>query len=171
MIRIEKATPDDAKSLAKLGSIAWVEAHGRSASPKDIESYVKRKYTEAAIFDELKKPTNQYHLIYWNDQLAGFSNIILNAPDPNVAAPNAAELDRLYLLREFYDRKLGLALLQFNIDLAKKHEQVGLWLYVWKGNDRALAFYSKAGFKIIGSHDFQISDSHSNPNHQMYLAL
>jgi ribosomal protein S18 acetylase RimI-like enzyme len=78
-----------------------------------------------------------------------------------------AKLERLYLLKEFYDKKLGNALFQFNCDLAKQHSQKGIWLFVWTGNHRAIRFYDKAGFKIIGSHNFKISEDHSNPNHQM----
>jgi ribosomal protein S18 acetylase RimI-like enzyme len=171
MTRIVKATTEDANLLANIGRTSWVEAHGRSASADHIDYYVAKKYTEGAILEELKKTSNWYSLIYSDERPAGYSNIIFNATDPNITAPHVAELDRLYLLREFYDRKLGWELLQFNIELAKKNAQNGIWLYVWKGNERAIAFYSKAGFNIVGSHDFQISDSHSNPNHQMLLML
>jgi ribosomal protein S18 acetylase RimI-like enzyme len=44
-----------------------------------------------------------------------------------------------------------------------------MWLYTWTGNERAVSFYLKAGFKIIGSHNFKISATHSNPNHRMLL--
>jgi ribosomal protein S18 acetylase RimI-like enzyme len=171
MTLIVKATTTHAQLLAQIGETSWVEAHGGSAPAEDIENYVSRQYTEGVILTELQNPVNLYHLIYYDDRPAGYSNIKLNAPNPNIAAQNVAELDRLYLLREFYNRKLGLELLQFNIELAKLNAQVGIWLYVWKGNDRALAFYQRAGFKITGSHDFKISDSHFNPNHEMFLML
>ena len=51
---------------------------------------------------------------------------------------------------------------------ARKNNQAGLWLYVWTGNDRAIAFYKKKGFKIIADTEFKISPTHSNPNYWMY---
>ena len=53
--------------------------------------------------------------------------------------------------------------------LSKKKQQKGIWLAVWVENKRAIKFYQKAGFKIVGKYDFQISKTHSNPNHIMYL--
>jgi len=44
-----------------------------------------------------------------------------------------------------------------------------MWLFVWIENIRAINFYLKTGFKIIGSHNFNITTTHSNPNHQMYI--
>ena len=44
-----------------------------------------------------------------------------------------------------------------------------MWLFVWKENHRAINFYNKAGFKIFGSHDFKLSETHANPNHVMFL--
>ena len=81
------------------------------------------------------------------------------------------KLDRLYLLPEFFDKKLGIELLKHNIELAKKNQQKGIWLFTWIGNARAVNFYNKVGFKIIGSHQFKVSENHSNENYQMYLQL
>lgn len=78
-------------------------------------------------------------------------------------------MDRLYLLQEFYDLKLGLKLLEFNIAISKKANQLGMWLYTWAENKRAVSFCLKTGFDIIGKADFKISATHSNPNYLMYL--
>ena len=63
----------------------------------------------------------------------------------------------------------GAELMKFNINLSIQNNQAGMWLYVWTGNKRAVKFYTKHGFKIIGHFDFKLTDSHSNPNHLMYL--
>ena len=68
-----------------------------------------------------------------------------------------------------HQRKLGYQLFDFNVNLSKEHNQNGMWLFVWIENKRAVSFYEKTGFKIIGSHDFFLSKTHSNPNHQMLL--
>jgi len=80
-----------------------------------------------------------------------------------------AKLERIYLLEEFYDLKLGMKLLQFNIKLSKNNQQEGMWLYTWIDNLRAIRFYEKNGFVIAGSHDFRITETLSNPNYLMVL--
>ena len=81
---------------------------------------------------------------------------------------NITKLERIYLLKEFY---LGAELFEYNVRLAKENNQKGMWLFVWVENERAVNFYKKNGFVIIGSHDFKISETHSNPNHQMFLGF
>ena len=73
------------------------------------------------------------------------------------------------MLKEFYGLQLGLELFEFNLNLSKQQDQEGMWLFVWKENQRALSFYKKNKFRIIGSHDFKLSETHANPNHLMFL--
>ena len=61
----------------------------------------------------------------------GFSKIILNAKHPNIVTENVTKLDRIYLLKEFYGLKIGLELLNFNIELSRNNNQSGIWLYTW----------------------------------------
>lgn len=169
MSHIIKANTKDAALLSELAELTFRESHGHSAGAKDIDTYVKEKYTTGIFRNELGSEKNNYYFIYHNDQPAGYSNIIFNAPFPGSEYTNIAKLDRIYLLKEFYGVYLGTELFDFNIDLAKQHGQTAVWLYAWKENKRAVHFYTKKGFVIVGSYDFIISPSHSNPNHQMLL--
>lgn len=169
MVTIEKATTDNSALLADIGRITFIQSHGHSAPAADIDAYVTAKYTPTILQQELSDPGNIYHILYHGQQAAGYSKIILNSPHPDIPEPNITKLERIYLLKEFYQLKLGYQLLRFNIDLSKKNNQAGMWLYVWKENHRAVNFYIKAGFQIIGSYDFKLSETHSNPNHRMLL--
>lgn len=169
MVEIRKATVNDATLLAEIGKKSFIESHGRSASEADINSYVNEKYTVQVFVEELSNPENNYHIIFYNEIPAGYSKIIFNVGHKNFEPTNLTKLERLYLLKEFYHLKLGYQLLNFNINLSKQNKQHGMWLFVWKENLQAVNFYLKAGFKITGSHDFKISETHSNPNHQMLL--
>ena len=171
MISIVKATRDDYRLLSEIAKITFIESHGHSAKSEDINFYISQKYQESIFEEELLNNENIYHLIYHNNVVAGFSNIILNSPYPGSKNQHIAKLERLYLLRNFYGLNLGLQLFEFNIIIARQNNQTGIWLYVWKENRRAINFYQKVGFTIIGSHEFKISDAHSNPNHQMFLKL
>ncbi|MDZ4712159.1 MAG: GNAT family N-acetyltransferase [bacterium] len=169
MTSIIRAGEKDISLLADIGRLSFIESHGSSAAAEDIDEYVNNNYTYDAFIHELSNPEKIYHVIYYEDRPAGYSEIVFNDPHPDSKQKNVAKLNRLYMLKEFYSMKLGYELFRFNVDLSKKNEQSGMWLYVWKENHRAVDFYEKAGFKIIGSHNFRISDKHSNPNHRMLL--
>jgi ribosomal protein S18 acetylase RimI-like enzyme len=169
MVSITKATEKDAALLSELAKITFIQSHGHSAGKEDLDSYMTEKYREDIFKQELSDPLNIYHLLYYNAQPAGFSKIIFDEPYAESIVKNITKLERIYLLKEFYDLKLGKELFDFNAALAKKNNQAGIWLFVWKENERAFKFYKKNGFKIIGSYDFKISERHSNPNYQMVL--
>jgi ribosomal protein S18 acetylase RimI-like enzyme len=170
VISIVKARKKDFQVLTDIGKQSFIESHGSSALAEDIDSYVSKNYINDAFIKELSNPKNIYYIIYYGKQAAGYSKIIFNTPHPNIPIENVTKLERLYLLKEFYDLKLGPELFNFNLEFSKQNNQAGMWLFVWTENHRAINFYKTNGFKIIGSHDFKISETHSNPNHQMLLS-
>jgi diamine N-acetyltransferase len=169
MPEITKAAEKDTTVLVTLATTTFIQSHGHSAPAADINNYIAEKYNEAILNEELNDPQNIYHIIYHNEKPAGYSKIIFNQAYENSPVQNITKLERIYVLEEFLNLKLGLALLQYNIALAKQNQQTGLWLYVWKENTRAFNFYTKAGFIIIGSYNFKVSATHANPNHQLLL--
>ncbi len=169
MFSIIKAQDQHIKLLTAIGKTSFIASHGHSASADDIQQYVNAKYTQEVFRTELNDAKNIYHLINYNNQAAGYSKIILNEKFAHIQIKNVTKLERLYLLKEFYNLKLGYELLKYNIELAKQNKQVGMWLFVWKENYQAFNFYKKMGFEIIGDYNFKISETHSNPNHQMLL--
>ena len=169
MIHITAATEKDVPSIAQIGYASVGEAHRDSCSKMDLQEYLEKNYNETAIKDEINDPKNAYHLLTYQGKPAGFSNIILHAQHPNIASKQAAKLDRIYLLKEFYDAKLGYELLKYNIAFAKNNNQDCIWLFTWVGNMRAVHFYNRAGFTVIGSHQFKVTETHYNENHQMLM--
>jgi diamine N-acetyltransferase len=169
MISVIKATESDYNSIVSIGKISVAESHRDSCSAEDMNEFLERTYNSNAIKEELNNIDNIYYIIHYNDKPVGFSKLILNAKHPNIATENAAKLDRIYLLKEFYGLKLGLELLNFNIELSRNNSQSGMWLYTWIGNNRAINFYLKAGFTIIGSHKFYVNKMHYDLSHQMFL--
>ena len=49
------------------------------------------------------------------------------------------------------------------------NKQAGIWLFTWVGNQRAIDFYLRCRFKIIGSQKFKVTETHYNQHHQMFL--
>ena len=166
---VTKATERDYSSIITIGKLSVEESHRGSSSEEDMYEYLERNYNSDVIKGELNDLHNIYYIINYYDKPVGFSKIILNAKHPNIVSENVTKLDRIYLLKEFYGLKLGLELLNFNIELSRNNHQSGMWLYTWIGNQRAIDFYLKAGFTIIGSHKFYVTKTHYDVSHQMFL--
>ncbi|WP_068449762.1 GNAT family N-acetyltransferase [Polaribacter atrinae] len=169
MIKIVKVGIEHAELIAEIGKKAFLESHGHSASVEDMNSFISKTYNKESISKEFENTKVQYHLIYSNDIVAGYSKIELSCANQDINELNVTKLDRLYLLKEFYGQKLGAKLLEFNIQLSKKNNQKGIWLAVWTENQTAINFYTKIGYKIVGEYSFKLSETKSNPNHIMFL--
>jgi len=169
MTTIVKATFADTSLITRIATDSFIALHEEGMSASDLAAYISTKLTIPVIEEELNNPENIFHIIYYNNQPAGYSKIIFNTPYPLIKSTAVTKMERLYLLKEFYDLKLGSVLFDFNSRLSRQANQAGMWLYVWTKNERAVHFYKKHGFEIIGKDDFKISPTLSNPNHIMYL--
>ena len=116
MISIKRAKEKDYKVIVQIGNISVGEAHKDSCSANDMKEYLKNNYNDMSIKEELNNPKNIYHILKYNEQPVGFSKIIANTEHPNLDCKNVTKLDRIYLLKEFQDLKLGFELLKFNIE-------------------------------------------------------
>jgi ribosomal protein S18 acetylase RimI-like enzyme len=171
MVSITKAHIDDVPVLSRIGGLTLIQSHGTSAPAHVMQAYVDEKFSVQWLTQEVSNPANIFHLINYNNEPVGYSKIVFDIPIAPVPQANITKMERLYLLREFYSAKLGKELMNFNINLAKQHGQQGMWLYVWKENERAIRFYERTGFKIVGDGYFRLSDDHANPNWQMFLNI
>lgn len=169
MLEIVTATVKDSALIAKIGAQSFIESHGASASEKDILNYVASKFTVEQIENEFSDANAVYKLAVYNNEIAGYSKLILNCPNTAITKKTVCKLERIYILESFLDKKIGQPLFDLNLQLAKDNHQKGMWLYVWTGNPRALRFYEKQGFKIAAETFFKISETHSNPNYWLLL--
>lgn len=171
MTKIEKAQLKEFDLISRMGRETFFESHIESAPAHELETYVTQKFSPDIVSAELGDERNIFHVMYWNNEPAGYSKIIPNCSNPLIQPNEVTKLERLYIKKEFYGKKLGLHLFQFNVELAKSKGQSGLWLNVWTGNTRAIEFYKKAGFSIIGDTTFRLSETRENPNYWMYLPV
>ena len=82
------------------------------------------------------------------------------------------ELERIYVLRNFWKHKIGAALMMETIQLSKnKNKNFDyVWLGVWQQNNRAIDFYLKMGFEIFGTKKFYVGEE-ENDDYVMRLKL
>jgi ribosomal protein S18 acetylase RimI-like enzyme len=169
MITIRKATIEDVQLLASLSTESFIPAHGHSAPKDDISSYIEANFSVENFKKEIINLNFEYYLIFYKSKVAGYSKIIFNYPTKHISDSQVTKMERLYLLKEFYGLEIGLKLMDFNTKLVQEKKQSGIWLEVWIENFRAIKFYKKVGFEIVGKANFTVSETHSNPNYIMFL--
>ena len=69
------------------------------------------------------------------------------------------ELARIYLEQSYWGRGLGGELFDECCRIAKSNNCDSVWLGVWKKNERAIGFYKKHRFEIVGTVEFDLASS------------
>ena len=68
------------------------------------------------------------------------------------------ELSRFYVSRKFHGSGVASQMLGIVLAHAELQGSPTLWLSVWQENARAVAFYNKWGFSIIGDGKFLMGE-------------
>lgn len=157
MIQIRTATVEDAQYIALLGRITFTETFsGYFRDKQDLFEYHELTFNIQKIRTSLKKQNNQYWIAFWNEIPIGYAKLKLNSPTEFIKAENVSQLQKIYVLKEFLDRKVGKRLMEELMKAFKKSDTNYIWLSVLKSNEQALKFYYRNEFQYIGEHTFEI---------------
>ena len=77
------------------------------------------------------------------DRVIGFASYGAYRDD---TLKDCGEVFALYVLKEYYDQGIGYALMNAALEQMKTYSQIALW--VLDGNERAIRFYERYGFRF-----------------------
>ncbi|MAD96741.1 MAG: GNAT family N-acetyltransferase [Flavobacteriaceae bacterium] len=166
-MEIRKAQVADCKELSEVAIASFLPAHGHSSPKEDMDNYIQNNFSEGNLRKEIADSANEYQVLIYENNIVGYFKINPNLTTSFSEMTAITYMSRLYVLQEYYNFGFGKKLLQKAIEVSKIRGQEGMWLKVWVENQRAINFYKKMGFEIIGTSDFVISETHSNPNFVM----
>ncbi|WP_027810304.1 GNAT family N-acetyltransferase [Burkholderia cenocepacia] len=162
---IRVATLADAIPLAELKRDTFRETFlqdgfGIDYPPHDLAEYETRTYSVAAITGQLTDPQCRTWVAEGDDgTLVGYAHAgPCKLPHPDVA-DGSGEIHQIYLRRGTQGTGAGRALFDAALEYLAATRPGPVWLGVWSGNAKAIAFYEKAGFKRVGTYDFKVGES------------
>lgn len=88
--------------------------------------------------------------------IVGYGQIRLGSRTTCIACDAAAEIQRLYVGGVWQGKQLAQELLRKLVGAATRSGAECIWLGVWERNARAIRFYEKAGFSVVGEHEFSL---------------
>lgn len=94
-----------------------------------------------------------------NGDIVAYAQLAIGTlPDCELAARAPAELKRIYVDRRWHGQNIAPELLRQVEQAAAGHGCDVLWLAVWEINERAIGFYEKHRFRVIGRQGFPIGN-------------
>lgn len=157
-IHIRHATPDDAKLLTDLAYTTFWDAfaHHPKNAPDDLAHYMRQAFNADQIATELADPNSVFLIAELDGKPAGYAKLNRGATEEGISAGRPIELSRLYSHQEYLGQGIGQSLMDACFELARREGNDVMWLGVWEYNPRAKRFYEKNGFRVVGSHVFQL---------------
>ena len=76
-----------------------------------------------------------------------------DAKSNGIIQEDALELERIYIDIDRIQQSIGSAMMNFVFDLARKKNKKSIYLKAMDSADKALSFYKKLGFEIIGDYN------------------
>ncbi|RQS65486.1 GNAT family N-acetyltransferase [Burkholderia sp. Bp8963] len=162
MIRI--ANVGDAERLAELKRDTFretfVEGFGIPYGAEDLAAYEAASYSPDVVRGQLLDPEHRTWVVEASDQsLVGYAFVgPCKLPHPEVKNGDG-EICQIYLRRGAQGTGAGQSLLGLAIDFLAEKRPGPIWLGVWSGNEKAIAFYERAGFKRVGGYEFKVGSS------------
>ncbi|MDG2193277.1 MAG: GNAT family N-acetyltransferase [Polaribacter sp.] len=156
-IETRLAEKKDAEYIALLGRITFTETFGHFfRDKKDLLNYYNSTFSVEKIEKSIAKPNNIFWISFADRLPVGYAKLKLNSKSKFIESKKVCQLQKIYVLKDFLSKKIGLELQNRLLNKAKELKFKQIWLSVLNSNERAIRFYKKNGFKNIGNHDFQI---------------
>jgi len=155
-ITLRLGTPADSHDLARAAATFFLDTFGEANRREDMEAYLASAFSASRQRVDLADPDNRIWLARTPGEIAGYAHVRRNATPaaPSISRRRAVEIARIYAGRQWHGRGLGARLLEACVSSAKEWGGELLWLGVWEHNPRAIAFYEKHGFQLVGEQPF-----------------
>lgn len=159
---IRRANLADADPLAELGARTFSDTFAADNTPEDMAAYVASSFNATQLATELADSRSVFLIAERDGVAVGYSKLHGGDVAKGVEGERPVELVRLYVSREWLGRGVGEALMRACIAQARQAGYRTLWLGVWERNSRALAFYRKWHFRVVGKQIFQLGADSQN---------
>jgi diamine N-acetyltransferase len=158
-VQIRPAGPRDALLLARLGEETFYESFAADNEPENIAAYVLANFSPERQAAELADLNTVSFIAEVEDGHAiGYTKLKEGTPPEPVPGDRVIEIARIYSRQEWIGLGVGRALMKASLEEASRRGCEAIWLGVWDQNNRAIAFYRKWGFEVVGKQSFHMGN-------------
>ena len=148
---IRKARQSDCLDLAALSLQVWLFTYATKGIRPQISKYALSTFTEDHFSKLLAQDSVDIRVCEKDEHIIGFVTIDLESTFEN-SAEYGYEVVTLYVSQHFQGHGVGRELLKSIESLHGKP----FWLSTWVNNHKAIDFYKKLSFQIVGELNFDL---------------
>lgn len=148
-ITYRRATLADGPALAAIARRCFTETFGALYAADDLAGHLESRFGPGGLPAELADPA---YRVMMAEEESGPCAYLKLAPMslPVDHRPGALEVKQLYVLQPWQGAGVAPVLMDWAIETAHAEAAPAIFLSVWEGNARAIAFYRRYGFVAAG---------------------
>jgi ribosomal protein S18 acetylase RimI-like enzyme len=155
---IRQASVLDLPALQSIGRKTFKETFSEGNTKENLALYLAEGFSDEKLTAELENENSHFYFAEKDGQIIGYLKVNTDKAQTEKLDLNALEIERIYVLKEYHGKEVGVQLYERALDIAKMRKSPYMWLGVWEKNPRAIRFYQKLGFIEFDQHIFQLGD-------------
>ena len=159
-ISIAPVSIDDLTKLQTISRSTFAQTFNEHNNPEDMQAYLDNSFSIEKLSAELNNKNSAFYFAVDNsiNSVVGYLKVNTGDAQSEKKDLDAFEIERIYVDKTYFGKKVGQLLFDKAIEIAKSKKVSYVWLGVWEENHRALAFYTKNGFKAFDKHLFKLGN-------------
>lgn len=163
-MQIVEAPKDYIFVIRSLADRIWPHTFRDILSEKQIAYMMDMMYSVSSLEQQMDDG-HHYLLLRENDEYLGYLSYELNYKNSNLT-----KIHKIYILPSLQGKGLGRFFINAVKEIAMQNNNAGLSLNVNRYN-KAIEFYTRVGFEIVGSEDIDIGDGFLMEDYIMNLKI
>jgi len=157
-IILNRATVSDIIQLQQISRQTFFETFSPVNTKENMRKYLEEEFSTEKLTDELVNKDSEFYFAILENKVIGYLKINVEKAQTELKDENTLELERIYVLKEFYGKSVGQFLYDKAVLIARQRNVDYLWLGVWEENLRAKEFYRKNGLVEFDKHIFRLGN-------------
>lgn len=151
-MQIQRATEDHIFAIQSLSDVIWPHTFGEILTKDQIAYMMDMMYSTESLEKQMYELNHQYLLVEEDGEYLGYLSYELN-----YKGRKTTKIHKIYVLPSIQGRGIGRFFINAVEEIAKENDNNTLSLNVNRYN-KALDFYKRLGFEIVGVEDIDIGN-------------
>jgi ribosomal protein S18 acetylase RimI-like enzyme len=167
---LRTGTTADVAAYGAFYRSAFAATYGPHHEAEEMQRHLASRFADDILREELESPERTLLLLESQGEVAGIALLRAGAGSLKTPAERPVEVERFYVGTPWQGKGVAAPLMQAALAAARAAGHDVVWLGVWEQNPRAIRFYEKQGFEVVGTH-FYVFDGKEEDDLLMAVRL
>jgi ribosomal protein S18 acetylase RimI-like enzyme len=167
---LHRATTADLDAYAELARRTFTETYRDAHDAGSLARHVAATLNDERVRAELEDAGRTVLAVTVGPEWVAYAVLAVGTTPPEVRGARPLEIARFYVASAWHGRGVAAPLMDAVLDEARRQGGDAAWLCVWEHNARALRFYLRMGFELVGRTTY-IFDGQPEDDHLLAIPL